>query len=102
MREKLKDTNINPITACFISCRTKSDREKLPYPFKDERSEYRFSGLYVSKEIRPWMVSLLNDLLPELENRGVKFTFEESNRTYGNYIDVFTSLFTERGACFSG
>ena len=89
MRENFKDDDLNPIAARYRSYCTKSDRERLPYPFQDDRPKYHFGSMHASKEVRPWIISLLNELVPELEKRNVKFEFEEKKGTYGNDIYVY-------------
>jgi hypothetical protein len=89
VQEKLKSIKLHPIAVRYRRYCNKSDKKKLPYPFLQDIQEYCFNSLHASKKIRPWIILLLNDLIPELEKRGVKFTFEEQQtRAWSKIIDV--------------
>jgi len=91
VQDKLKTIELHPIARQFRSYCAKSDRERpdIHIPWRKEFTEYRFNSLQTSKKIRPWIILLLNDLIPELEQKGVKFSFEEKPGQWrGNVVDV--------------
>jgi hypothetical protein len=88
--EELTLTDVHPVARKYRGYCTKSDRTPDPFPINipgRNHDLYSFSSLQCSKEIRPWIIMLLNKIVPELEKQGGKFEFEES-KSWGNHIDV--------------
>lgn len=82
----LKGAAIHPLARNFRGYCMKSDR--TPYPQELVRfvghqvAMCNFRGNECSKEIRPWIICVLNQFIPKCIARGAKFRFEEIKERY--------------------
>ena len=86
IKAAIKGAVIHPLARKFRGYCLQADRE--PYPPEIVRllghqiKMCNFRGNECSKEIRPWIVCLLNQFIPKCIERGAKFRFEEIKDEY--------------------
>ncbi len=86
IKAAIKGSAIHPLARKFRGYCLKADRE--PYSpeivrlFGRQVKMCNFRGNVCSKEIRPWIVCVLNQFIPKCVERGAKFRFEEINDEY--------------------
>lgn len=87
VKATIKGAAIHPLARNFRGYCLQSDRE--PYPPELVRLLGRqvkmcnFRGNECSKEIRPWIVCVLNQFIPKCIEKGAKFKFKEITDGYG-------------------
>jgi len=87
VKAELKSADIHPLARNFRGYCLQSDREPLPPEFVRlfgrQTKMCNFKGNECSKEIRPWIVSVLNQFIPKCIVRGAKFRYEDVADQYG-------------------
>ena len=86
VRAAIKGATIHPLARKFRGYCLQADRE----PYSPEIVRFlghqvkmcNFRGNECSKEIRPWVVCVLNQFIPRCIERGAKFRFEEIKNEY--------------------
>jgi hypothetical protein len=87
IEEELKTIELHPSAKKYQNYCKKADKP-YDYQLASTVNFYNMQSMRASKEIRPWVIYILNDLLIRLEEYGVKFKFLEERRNWGNFIDV--------------
>ena len=87
VKATIKGAVLHPLARNFRGYCLRSDRE--PYPpeyvrmFGRQVKMCNFRGNECSKEIRPWIVCVLNQFIPKCIEKGAKFKFKEISNGYG-------------------
>lgn len=88
LQNELKNMELHKVVRQFQQYCNKADKKEeyyhLPEFMRKNTMRYEFSALQCSKSIRPWILSILNRLVPMCEEKGARFVFEEQRYQWCN------------------